>query len=176
MQGPSLRSEPAGIHLQPGLKQILVVDDIPEIGDLFRFIHRRIRTVPTQLTVEVNSARALELARRERFDVIVTDYRMREVDGIELLLASRAHHPTGRRVLMTGYNEIPTTMERIQSASIDAYVQKPLRSQDILMLLIDMLQGDPTTLDTYRARAREIETLGAEDAALRSGRHSAAAG
>lgn len=134
-----------------------MVDDVPEILDLFRGLARRIRNVDLHLTTEVNSARALDLVSTERYDLVLSDFRMRQVDGIEVLTAARKLHPEGRRILMTGYNEVPTDLERIRKAEVDAYIQKPLKSQDLLLLLMDFLQGNQETIAACRAQARDME-------------------
>jgi len=138
-------------------KRVLVVDDVPEILDLFKGLMRRVRTVPVQLATEVNSARARDLAASEPFDLVISDFRMRQLDGVEVLTAARSRHPEGRRVLMTGYNEVPTDLARIQAAGIDAYVQKPLKSQDLLHLILDFLQDDEAAIAACQAQARALE-------------------
>ena len=148
-------------------RQILVVDDLPEIGDFFRALMRRVKDFDIQITTEVNSQQALELVEAQPFDLIISDFRMRQVDGIEVLSAARKKNPDGLRVLMTGYNEIPTSMERIRGAKIDAYVQKPLRSQDVLLLIFDLLSGNKTALESCRAEARELEVMGSREESLR---------
>lgn len=144
-------------------REVLVVDDLPEIGDFFRALMRRMREFDIKLTTEANSERALELVRANRYDLIISDFRMRQVDGIEVLTAARQQNADGLRVLMTGYNEIPTSMERIKEARIDAYVQKPLRSQDILLLIFDFLNGNRSAIDACRQEARELETMGSHE-------------
>jgi response regulator RpfG family c-di-GMP phosphodiesterase len=143
----------------PPPRRILVVDDVPEILDLFKGLVRRIRTVPVELVTEVNSARAKAIAEREPFDLVLSDFRMRQVDGVEVLQAAHATNPGGRRILMTGYNEVPTEIARIQTAHIDAYVQKPLKSADVLQLMLDFLQGNQEAIDACQARARELEAV-----------------
>lgn len=142
---------------------MLVVDDLPEIGDFFRSLVRRVRGGDVDLVVEINSARALDLVRTTKYDLIVSDFRMRELDGIEVLAAAHRSDPDGVRVLMTGYNEIPTTMARIRQANIDAYIQKPLKAQDLRVLLSQLLARDPAALAACRAAARELEVLGSTE-------------
>lgn len=138
-------------------RSMLVVDDLPEICDVFRRIVRRMRDPNLRLVTEINSARALDLVASERFDVVVSDFRMREVSGIELLAAARAANPGGRRVLITGYNEIPEAIARIREAGVDAYLQKPLGDQDLRLLLDRLLANDPAALEQHRREARELE-------------------
>lgn len=137
--------------------RILVVDDVPEILDLFKGLVRRMRAVNVQLVTEVNSARAKEMASREPFDLVLSDFRMRQVDGVEVLQAAHDMNPRGRRVLMTGYNEVPTEIARIQRAEIDAYIQKPLKSQELLQLMLDFLQGNQEAIQACQAHARDLE-------------------
>lgn len=149
------------------VREVLVVDDLPEIGDFFRALMRRVKDFDIEITTEVKSQRALELVERTPFDLIISDFRMQQVDGIEVLTAARKRNPDGLRVLMTGYNEIPTSMDRIRGAKIDAYVQKPLRSHDVLLLIFDLLAGNQAALETCRAAARELEVVGSREESLR---------
>ena len=144
-------------------REVLVVDDLPEIGDFFRALMRRMHEFDIHLTTEANSEKALDLVNKNGYDLIISDFRMRQVDGIEVLTAARGHNPDGLRVLMTGYNEIPTSMDRIRQARIDAYVQKPLRSQDILLLIFDFLNGNRSAIDACRREARELEAMGSHE-------------
>lgn len=138
-------------------KRMLVVDDLPEICMLFRDIHRRIRPRGVELVTETNAARAIHQIERESFDLVLSDLRMRPLDGIHVLAAARKHHRAGHRVLMTAYNEIPASAERIRSAQIDAYLQKPLHTQEVLLLLVGFLRGDAGLIDECRQHARGME-------------------
>ena len=146
-------------------RELLVVDDLPEIGDFFKALIRRLRELDIHLHTEVNSARALEMVRERPFDLVVSDFRMRHVDGVEVLRAAYEKNPRGLRILMTGYNEIPTSMSRIRDAHIDAYIQKPLKSQDLLLLIFDFLKGNQDAIESSRRYAREMEEMGAREEA-----------
>ena len=147
------------------VREVLVVDDLPEIGDFFKALIRRLREFDIHLHTEVNSARALDMVRQRPFDLVVSDFRMRQVDGVEVLRAAYEKNPRGGRILMTGYNEIPTSMDRIREANIDAYIQKPLKSQDLLLLIFDFLTGNQEAIESSRRYAREMESMGAREEA-----------
>ncbi len=144
-------------------RRVLVVDDVPEILDLVKGLVRRMRVVQVELVTEVNSARAKLLASQQPFDLVLSDFRMRQVDGIEVLQAARDANPAGRRILMTGYNEVPTEVARIQRAQIDAYIQKPLKSQELLQLMLDFLQGNQPAIEACQAHARSLERSALEE-------------
>ncbi|HLE96102.1 MAG TPA: response regulator [Candidatus Thermoplasmatota archaeon] len=143
-------------------REVLVVDDMPEICDFLAALLGRARSLDVRVRTEINGARALDLVRTRPFDLVISDFRMREVDGIELLTAARLTHPQGLRVLMTGYNEIPATNDRIRQAKVDAYLQKPLRSQDLLLLVLELMTGNVDILASCRSQAREMETVGTQ--------------
>jgi DNA-binding NtrC family response regulator len=144
-------------------REILVVDDLPEIGQFFTGLLRHLKGFDIKLTTETDPERAIRLLGERRFDLVVSDFRMKTRDGVDVLEAALASNPAAGRILMTGYNEIPTPMLRIRRARIDAYIQKPLRAQDLLLLLFNFLQNDPETLDRCRRAAREVETLGTRE-------------
>ena len=151
-------------------RTVLVVDDIPEITGYFEGLVHRLRGLHVHLTTETDSSKALDVVHNVAFDLIVTDYRMKDVDGVDILTASRALNPVGRRVLMTGYNEIPTPVSRLRAADIDVYLQKPLKAQELLILIGDLLQEKPDSLQELRRHARELEYMAQceEDAAAQS--------
>jgi len=142
--------------------RLLVVDDDPL---LLKSLRDTLESDGHQVVAASSADEAVErlAACPDQPDLIISDFRMRQVDGIEVLTAARGHHPDGLRVLMTGYNEIPTSMDRIRQAKIDAYVQKPLRSQDILLLIFDFLNGNRSAIDACRQEARELETMGSHE-------------
>ena len=149
---------------------VLVVDDLPEICAFFRDVRRRIRGVDVAMETETNSQRAIERLQTEAFDLVVSDFRMREANGIDVLRAARRRNPGGHRVLMTGYNEVPAPMDHIQEAEVDAYIQKPLEAQELLLILLSFLHGDARSIGELREHARELERVARhEETARRAG-------
>lgn len=138
-------------------RRVLVVDDVPQICEFITTLLRRVKGFQIDLVTEVDGALALERVRASRFDLVISDYWMKGVDGVEVLSAARVSHPRGHRVLMTGYNEISASIERIRVASVDAYVPKPLRNQDLLLLVLDFLNENSGAIEAWRSSARELE-------------------
>lgn len=152
-------SPPPATSQQAEPKHVLVVDDIPEICNMYRAVFRRVRAPEVALEVETDPEEAIRKIRMGHYDLVVSDFRMRGSDGVDVLTAAREHYPDGRRVLMTGYNEIPTSIDRIRSARIDAYLQKPLKTQDLLIMMNDLLRNDKEAVAAYRAQAEELEQV-----------------
>jgi two-component system response regulator HydG len=148
------------MHASTTLRSILLVDDVREIADQVVAVLKRTREFDVRFTTETSGARALDLARATPFDLVISDYNLGASNGIEILSAARARNPDGLRVLMTSYNEIPSELARIREASIDAYVQKPLKGHDLLLLLLGLLRRDEDLLAATRRASREIERAG----------------
>lgn len=167
---PSTRPEVAPLRA-------LVVDDIVEICNMYRAVFRRVRGAgDVELVIETDPQAAIAQIRAKAFDLVVSDFRMKGADGIDVLAAARATNPNGRRVLMTGYNEIPTGIDRIRTARIDAYLQKPLKTQDLLIMMNDLLNNDAGAVASYRAQAEELEAVAMrEEHALTPGHNPSAA-
>lgn len=79
-----------------------------------------------------NGRQAVEAVRRHRFDFIITDLVMPELDGWEILRYAREMNPQPRVVIMTAHGEQDTREIAIKRGAW-AYVEKPY--------IIDMIKG-----------------------------------
>lgn len=101
---------------------ILVVDDEQDIRDAlarhFKFMDYDVFTAP-------NGAEALEVMKKRKFYVVISDIMMPVMDGVELLRRVRKDYPMTHIIMMTGY----VTMENILSCmrhGADTCIFKPL--------------------------------------------------
>lgn len=161
------RSPPNIVDASRGPLRVLVVDDVPEICQMFEAVKRRMCFALVEMRSEVRPERALALVREEAFDLVVSDFRMRGTNGAQILSAARQRNPQGYRVLMTGYNEIPTTIDRLRAAGVDVYLHKPFRSQDLLILLLMFARRDETSIEEMRSASRAAEIMGQEGELVR---------
>jgi two-component system response regulator HupR/HoxA len=127
---------------------ILLVDDEPRVLDALEAI----------LAAEFRVFRAesgddaLRLLQAEEVAVILTDYRMPRMTGVELLRRSQEIAPDAIRIVLTAYTDVDSLMEAINTGRIYHFVPKP---------------WDPTDLVLVVRRAAERYALGAENARLR---------
>ena len=66
-----------------------------------------------------------------QFDLVVTDLKMKKVDGLEVLKAAKAANPLTEVVVITAYGTISTAVQAIREGAYD-YVTKPFRHQEIV--------------------------------------------
>lgn len=100
---------------------LLYVDDEPALLELCRVFLEREGDISV---VTVHSAgEALERIKNERFDAVISDYQMPELDGITLLKKVRAASPDIPFILFTGRGREEIVIEAINSGA-DSYIQK----------------------------------------------------
>ncbi|KGE19303.1 response regulator [Paenibacillus wynnii] len=68
------------------------------------------------------------------FDVVITDIRMPQIDGLELIKRLKASHPHIRSILMSGFVEFNYAREAIRSSAVD-YLLKPIDKEQLFELL-----------------------------------------
>lgn len=103
-------------------EKILLVDDDPNILDA----HRRTLGREFQIETAMGGQEALRLADETGpYAVIVSDLRMPEMDGIQLLSKVKARWPDTIRVMLTGNADVQTAIDAINEGSIFRFLNKP---------------------------------------------------
>ncbi len=112
--------------------KILVVDDEKDMLLLLK----RIISGDTQheLVTEANPLKAVELFKKQSFDLVITDLKMPKMDGIKLLEEVKKIRATVSVIVMTAYGTIETAVEAIQKGAYD-YITKPFQRQRILLTI-----------------------------------------
>jgi two-component system sensor histidine kinase/response regulator len=127
------------------MNPILIVDDEK---DNLEALQRLLRN-QYAVTVTTSPFEALKLVQKNEFSVIVSDQRMPEMTGVELLEKSKHIAPTTTRILLTGYTDIDSVIGAINRGNIYRYIAKPWDPEDLRLTL---RQAD----EAYNLR-REIE-------------------
>jgi DNA-binding NtrC family response regulator len=102
--------------------RILLVDDQPELRRLFR---RNLSKIGHDVVEAWNGRAAIELARQGGFDMVISDVRMPDLSGIELLKALYELDPDLPVVLVSGSNDPQTANEAVDYGAF-AYLMKPV--------------------------------------------------
>jgi DNA-binding NtrC family response regulator len=111
--------------------QILVLDDEPIVG-------KRLRTALEKngYAVEVfeDSRLALQRLDEKEFDIIVTDVRMEEVDGIQVLEHVLERSQRTRVIVITGYATVEVAREALAKGAFD-FIAKPFKPDDLRQVI-----------------------------------------
>lgn len=129
-----------------GKARILIVDDDP-------FFLRVITRILTREHFEVEAASGAEEAVRilkgQKFDVMVSDLRLPDGDGISLVESLRRAGDSTPVVILTAYGEVDSYLEAM-NAGANEYLNKPVRSEDLIRVLRNCLRA---CSEPRRARA-----------------------
>ena len=108
--------------------RILVVDDDP---GLLRLLTIRLRAENYEVEAVESGAQALAAASRFRPDLVVTDLRMDEMDGIGLLKELQNRYPGLKVIILTAHGTIPDAVQATQMGAF-GFLTKPVDKQELL--------------------------------------------
>lgn len=143
--------------------RVLIVDDEP---DALSATARTLRLAKYVVKTASNAKEAISLCEEHSFDVVVLDFLMPSMNGLELLTRIRKIQPLVRSVIVSGKLEPNATEEEIAdelkaSVQADEYLHKPLTSATLVSKLAALLTTDPPTdwrmIAQDMARASDIK-------------------
>ncbi len=146
------------------MARILVVDDEPKLGQL---VAEMLQVDGHQVARAAGGREALERLAADSYDVVITDLRMPEVDGLAVLRSARARAPAAEVVVMTAYGTAQSAVEAMKSGAAD-YLVKPF-SMDELRLRVRRLAAQRAAEERSRQLiGRLVPDLVAESPAMRA--------
>jgi two-component system response regulator GlrR len=119
---------PRDLTPQKRKARILVVDDDP---GLLRLLTIRLRAENYEVEAVESAAAALAACTRFRPDLVITDLRMDQMDGIGLLKELQSRWPGLRVIILTAHGTIPDAVHATQSGAF-GFLTKPVDKQDLL--------------------------------------------
>jgi two-component system, NtrC family, response regulator HydG len=113
------------------MHKVLVIDDDVDICNLLeRFLSKKGYAVKTAFTATT----AYSLIEQDVYDVVLSDFRLGNTDGKEILKRIKERSPGTQVIIITGYSDVKTAVDVIKLGAFD-YITKPLLPDEILMLL-----------------------------------------
>jgi two-component system probable response regulator PhcQ len=128
------------------MPRILLVDD--EIGVL-NALQRLLRLTPLvvqgaelryRVDAFVSPAEALRSAAGCAYDLVVSDFRMPDMDGVAVLKRMRELQPDCARVILSGYTDLNGLIGAINEARIDRFIAKPWNDFELVSTLSQVLE------------------------------------
>lgn len=116
-------------------RRILIVDDNLNMASLLGDI---LEVFQCQSTLAHDGEEALLLLKEEPYDLVITDYKMPKLNGIDLLRILKENYPNLPVVVISGVN-LGTTQVTFIDKKADGYLSKPFKVEDIEKLLKNLL-------------------------------------
>jgi excisionase family DNA binding protein len=115
-------------RVDAGGRRVLVVDDEESIRELLT----KTLALAEYAVEAVGAARmALDLLRRENWDLLIADLRMPEMDGLSLIKEARRLHPALPVIIITGYSSEASAIQAV-NLGVVGYLVKPFRIPHVL--------------------------------------------
>jgi len=117
-------------------RTMLLVDDEPHVlSALSRAIRARYRDAPMSVEIFERPADAIERARAKRFDIVISDMRMPDMDGATFLQVFREIQPNVPRVLLSARADVEQLSRAVNHGRICRFCEKPWVDKDLLDLV-----------------------------------------
>ena len=120
-------------------KILLIEDDISFCKLLEKFLVKK----AYEVTIAFSAAEARLAIKKESFDLILTDLRLPDSDGIGLMSEFKTAYPEIPVILMTGYSDVNTAVKAIKNGAAD-YISKPFNPDEVLLVITNALKSSET--------------------------------
>jgi two-component system response regulator HydG len=138
------------------MSRILIVDDNETLGSGVVLMLQRMGHEGVAVS---SGPQGLQRIKAQPFDLVITDYRMDEMDGLEVLEAVKALAPETDIMVMTAYGTIEIAVEAMKLGAID-FITKPFPHDGLRLKIEKVLE--------YREARRNNERLGEQNRYLRA--------
>jgi two-component system response regulator PilR (NtrC family) len=119
------------------MPSVLVVDDERSMRE---FLEILLNKEGYQVTLAANGGEAFGLLEKDKYDVLVTDIRMEDIGGIDVLKKAKALCPDTIVIMISAFATAETAVEAMKEGAYD-YIPKPFKVRDFKKILKDALES-----------------------------------
>lgn len=121
--------------------RILIVDDDPYF---LRVLSRILSGESFQVTTAEGAAQAAQVLKENSFDIVISDLRLPDGDGLSILQQVRKAGLEVPVVILTAYGEVDSYLEAM-NAGVTEYLNKPVKSEELIAVVRTCLQARATS-------------------------------
>lgn len=108
-------------------KRIMIIDDEKIVGDMAKI---SLEDEGYEVETFLSAAPALERLKQVNFDVVVTDLKMKGIDGLEVLRTLKQLYPATKVIMITAFANLDVAIEAIRSDVFD-FFPKPVKIKEL---------------------------------------------
>jgi len=139
---------------------ILMVDDETHVLKAFQ---RALRKEPYTLMTAAGGEDALKLLEARDVSLVISDYNMPQMNGLEFLKSVKALYPHILAIMLTGQAEIEIAVQAINEAGVYKFIQKPWDDADLKITILRALES----IDLATERDRLLQKVKSRDTILK---------
>ncbi len=119
------------------MNKVLIIDDDKDICLLLqKFLTKK----GYEAAYEVTGNEGINALKKQHYDLVISDYRLPDDDGISILKKIKIINPESAVIIITGYSDVRTAVETLKHGAYD-YVTKPLYPDEILVTIEDAIDA-----------------------------------
>lgn len=146
-------------------ENILIVDDDINILEL---IQRHLQSLNYHTFKAISVKEAIQILKDTKIDLLITDLKMPDVDGFQLINYTAEHYPNLPKLVVTGYPSLNDAVDVMKSGAID-YLVKPFTKEELKKALFKVFNNKPFTTNQKNKTAHKTtkqygELIGESDA------------
>jgi DNA-binding NtrC family response regulator len=107
--------------------RIMVIDDEKIVGEMAKI---SLEAEGYEVETFLDAAPALERLRQQRFEVVVTDYKMKGIDGMEVLRTVRSLYPGTQVIMITAFANLDAAIEALRR-DVHDFFPKPVKIKEL---------------------------------------------
>ena len=115
---------------------ILVVDDELSMRELLEYM---LAKENYRVSTAESGREAIDLLEKDHFDLLLCDIRLGDISGLDVLRASKKHHPDNVVILISAYATTETAVEAMNEGAFD-YVPKPFDKNELMATIVKALE------------------------------------
>ncbi len=113
-------------------KKVIVLDDEAIVCERLK---PALEKAGFQVETFTQSQQMIDRLSLERFDVVITDLKMRKPDGLDVMRFVQQHYPSTKVIIITGFATVDTATEALKSGAVD-FIAKPFKISDLRDLVV----------------------------------------
>lgn len=126
--------------------RILIVDDEPNILSALRRCLARIDVTlldgdALKIETFTSPEAALKRSEEQEFDLVMSDYRMPEMTGVQFLTCLMATQPMAPRIIISGYADREALIAAVNDANLTRFIEKPWVDEELHRAVVGILGG-----------------------------------
>src|SRR6266511_89104 len=130
--------------------KVLVIDDDPEMLDLARF---HLEKNGYEVTCAETGAQGLRLVAEHRPEVVLTDLKLPDVYGIDLVAKLKEACPSAEVIMITGYGAVTEAIEATKAGAF-YFMEKPVEFEELMALIERAIERGRQAVEIERLRAK----------------------
>ena len=119
--------------------RIMAIDDENIVGKMIKTVFEQDGYI---VETFLNPKPALARLKEEKFDVVITDLKMREMDGMEVLQTIKKESPDTKVIMITAYASLDSAVEAFRRNANDFFA-KPVKISDLKACVHKLLNEEP---------------------------------